>query len=173
MPNAVLYLIISLLAFLILTDTVTVRYIHGSGRRIDIDMTVFGLTLTPKKSRRDTSSKSDTKPSPLKKLPMLLRGSYVRLRRICITLKAKDPARYALLYAGCHAALAPILSYLKKYSRYFYYDDIFIKASDNNKTEIEADISATTSLLYFGVCLISYLFSAISGKIKRNGAKNV
>ena len=172
MPYAPLFLIISLLLFLLFTETVTVRCVYDGKSHIDIDFMLFGISLSAsakreRRAKRKLGKKKARKVSmaPLYHLPSFLRRARVDINGISLLLPSDEPHKQALRRAAFYSFVSSAYAYFENYAKKFTASDIIIGISDNNKTVIRADISTETSLLNFAVCLFLYLFQA-----KRKGA---
>ena len=174
MTYALLSLIISLLLFLLFTETVTLRYIYDGAGVIRIDFMLFGISISAgkngrKRKRRGKKSKRVKIKDGIKKsaegavlfsrLPTFLARAEIDINGISVMLKPDEPHKQALTRAAFYSSLSSAIAYFESYAKNFSYNDIIIGVSDNNKTVIRADISATTTLLNLAVSFISYLFS--------------
>ena len=161
MPEAAIFLLISLLLFLLITDTVTVKFIYDGKKRIEIDFMLFGVSFTESRSKRSTFSRKKRKRDKMlfDHIMHLLSNSVVRVKELCVFIDGSDPMKYALQRAAFHSLISVILAYVDSNSKFSSADDIIVGISDNNKTVFRADIRAQVSLWNFTVCLISYLTS--------------
>lgn len=161
MPEAAIFLLISLLLFLLITDTVTVKFIYADEKRIDIDLTIFGMSFTDRGFSENRFSKKRRRREKIvfDHVLRLLSKSTVRIKELSVLIDGSDPMKYALTRSAYHSFISVFILYIEQNSKFFSADDIIVGASDNNKTVFKADLRAQISLWDFSICLISYLFS--------------
>ena len=154
MLQALIFLISSLLIFIIFTETVKFRIIYGEDVSVEIHFTVFALLLsrdTAQDGKQSKSRRKRNRSDSLRKLinfiKRLIPFSEVELTEFELYLQKKEPANDVLRRAGALSLISALLAYADSRAKIFRYNDITVLSSDNTNLKTRIDLSITTSLL--------------------------
>ena len=167
MALSILFLIFSLIAFLVFTETVTVRFLYAESRRIDIDLMIFGITLYPDKKSGRKIKKRTTKPKLYTRITALrdyLGRSTVNLDSLSVFIPDEDPSEYAVRRGATFSLISCALAYFEEYSKFFRYGNITVSPSGNNKSSINLDLTVEISLAGFISATVGFLYRRLMQK---------
>lgn len=182
MTESLIFLLASLLIFLVLTEAITLRALYGTEERvIIIDFMLFGIRLNlnnkkrnNKRRRKKQSKKAKPQFTAIKPATeYLLSKSTIKISYLNIKTASHEPSDTALRSAGIVSALSAMFALIDAYSKKFSYDNIFIGVSDNNKTELAFDISIEAHILSLVASLSIFIFKKLTGAFgeKKNVGK--
>ena len=155
MTRAVVYLISSLLIFLILTEAVTfVLSVDGDTVSLEINFTVFALRLSRSKKASDKNSNRARRIKFRPRINAILSfakrviaASDIRIMKCRIDLPEEDPAKSVIRHAYAVSAISSLLAFAELNAKKFYADDITVSTSDNTNIITKLDLKLTVSLL--------------------------
>ena len=172
MIQALIFLISSLLIFIIFTETVKLRIIYAESLSVEVHFTLFALFITQKSKQPHNHKKARLKGDrriPLRKLinyaSKLIPYSDIDLAELKLSIPRKEPAKNVLRRTGALSLLSIIFAYAKSKANFFHYNDITVLCSDNTKLKTKIDLSVTISLLR--------LITASAVLLKKDGDHNV
>jgi len=182
MTESLIFLLTSLLIFLVLTEVITLRVLCTPEEQvIIIDLMIFGIeiNLGDKKNTSERKKKKHQKAAKPQIMATkyaaeyLLSKSTIRISYLDIRSPSYEPSDAVLRHAGIASALSAIFALAEAYSKKFSFDNIFIGTSDNNKTELNFDISIEAHILALVATLSIFIFKKLTGMLgeKKNVGK--
>ena len=150
--QSLLFLIASLIVFLILTEVLTIDISYGDITVIDVNFTVLAISFIDRKSNTRKKRKKNEK-NNFKYISAFVlsasRKSDIILHRLNLRLPRTEPAQNALNKGICFSLLSSLLAYIESNSKNFYLGNISFDDSANNNSILTFDISFRISLLSF------------------------
>lgn len=174
MALGIIFLIASLLVFLILTETLTVRFVYSDVKRIDVDLNVIGVSLFPTRSRKRKKEK-ESMHSPRRSLERILSiGAWLsvatlKVNSLTVSIAASEPMELALKRAAAYSFISALFAYASERSAFFCADNIIINASGNNKSELSFDIELEAALLRFIAAAIALFLRRAGKRLRERG----
>lgn len=174
MLSSVLLMLISLTAFLILTEIVTVNILYDEALQIDFNLMVFGVSFTKKKTQKNKSKKRKKSPASAKAvigfISRLAERSEITLRSISIPNTNAAPSATAIGQGFLSVILAALLGFGKNNAKKFTL--LSINNSDSENNSIKFDVGIKITLFNFILSALPFLFDSASAFIKNRKEKN-
>ncbi len=160
--QSLLYLIASLIVFLILTEVLTIDISYGDITVIDINFAVFAISFIDRKNttrKKRNKSARNTFKNIISFVLSASRKSDIILHRLNLQLPEGEPAEYAINKGICFSLISSFLAYIENNSKNLYLGNISFNDSANNNSILTFDISFRISLLSFLGLLPSFIIN--------------
>lgn len=170
MATALLYLMASLLVFLILTEVVTINIKYDNVWIAKISLMIFAIQISQSKKRKSKASlkkKRQRKPPVMrlcKSIYRLAGASNIFIRNITLKINSENPISYALIRGSYLSLISAGMAALSSKGRNFRYGNIIITPSVHNKNELFLNASIECSLIAFLRFCISLVISNKKGR---------
>ena len=170
MPYALIFLLTSLLAFLILTEIITVNIFHDGVTVIDVNLIIFAIRYTKSVSTAAENKKYGKRsiaavPAVFSYLTRIIEKSYIDIREFSLRRDSGSAASLAIGTGVFNSLIAVAVAYAKKNAKKFTSANITYSASEHNNLKLDAKI--TISLLNFIICTLPFIVRMIGLRAKR------
>ena len=167
--QSLLYMIVSLTVFLVLTEILTIDISYGDQTVIDFDLMIFGLRFTQSKTNTKKGRKKRFRPdfyTVKNTLDELLSKSDLNVRSVEIYYPYGEVSANAIKVGACNSILSAILAYAEANSKKFKLGKITYADSANNNYKIVFNVNIELSLLSFLNTVIKLRLQRKSRKVK-------
>lgn len=162
--EALVFPLASLLIFLILTETVTVRLYNTRGLKADIGLRIFALELSPKTSGRPqkkSRNKRKNDKSLKKVLKFILKRSHFEVDELTVLTTDLSPFTYFILDGVLHLIYAIVGSIVRFFFANSDFDNINFLSSANTNPEIKFDVKISFSAITLIRGLLLYVLLSL------------
>jgi hypothetical protein len=170
MATALLYLMASLLVFLILTEIVTINIKYDNRFVVKINLMIFAVQISQSAQSESTASlkkKKRKRPAILrlyKSAYRLIGASDIFIRNLTLKIASENPISYALTRGTYLSVISAGMAMLSSTGRNFKYGNIIVTSSVHNKTEVTVNANIKCSLVAFLYFCISLVIGKRKGK---------
>ena len=175
MPYALIFLLTSLLTFLIFTEIVTVNIYHNGNTVIDVNFMIFAVRYT----KSNKAAKSKSKRNARRLIPAtaiiscisrLIEKSYIDIFEFSLGQGGDSFSAIAFRNGVLSSFISAFIAFAKENSKKFTARNITISTSEHNNLKLNAKI--TVSLLNLIICTFPFFISVIGSAIKRLKGKS-
>ena len=160
---AISFLFVSLTAFIILTDKISVRIIKSEITIVKINLTIFAFHLILDRKNKNEKVKNKKKKKKLKTkihLPYLIEAiikkSTITLGEFVALFPKRSPAIDAIRYGAYTSFISSTITYFYNNAKNFSAGNIIIEYSEHNSFDVCFEAEVEISAFDFLICIIAY-----------------
>ena len=156
---AISFLIVSSIAFIILTDKISVRIIKNEITIVKINLTIFAFHLMFDRKNKNEKAKKKKRKTKIH-LPYLIeeiiKKSTITLGELVALFPKRSPAIDAIRYGAYTSFISSAISYFYNNAKNFSVGNIIIKYSEHNSFDVCFEAEVEISAFDFLICIIAY-----------------
>ena len=173
MLYSLIFLLTSLLTFLIFTEIITVNIFYDGNAIIDINFKIFAVryTKTQNRSKNKVSGRRrhifPLQIAVFSYFSRLVEKSYIDVSELTLLQDSSSYSSSALKNGIFTSLISALIAYAKENAKKFSAHNITFSTSEHNSLRLNAKI--TISLIDFIVCTAPFAVDIAKSKLKRKG----